>query len=255
MLFRKRQIIRRYLQIYPNLFQVGVFYYKFILTFLEFGVFHSRVPALQAVHHSSFHSIFAPERSWGIDKYSSCVPSPSLPSYRQWLWLLHLLRNHWTASSYFLLWKAGWHSPAKVIGETAATFLQIGHGCFPAVLHIGQCFIQVGVADWLLTVNPRPKGLENQFFLLETHLFPFFIIRSALVGNAVFQSCQTVAVVDSLYNRLIVIQLLSFRDHIHKVSADNVPNRITVWCWIPCYLPGNHRFPDIPESRPKSLLH
>lgn len=113
----------------------------------------------------------------------------------------------------------------KVIGETAAPIFQIGHGCFSAVPHIGQCLIQAGVADWLLAVNPRTKGLENRFFFLETYLFPFFIIRSALTGNAAFQSCQAVAVMHSLYCRLVVIQLLSFRDRIYKVWADMCPAR------------------------------
>ena len=53
------------------------------------------------------------------------------------------------------------------------TVLQISHGRLPAVLHIGQRFVQTGVSGGMLAVNPRPKGLENRLFLLETHLFPF----------------------------------------------------------------------------------
>lgn len=70
-----------------------------------------------------------------------------------------------------------------------------------------------------------PKRPREPVFLLETHLFPFFIIRSALAGNAAFQSCQAVAVMHSLYCRLVVIQLLSFRDRIYKVSVDMCPTR------------------------------
>ena len=66
---------------------------------------------------------------------------------------------------------------AEVIGEAAASVLQISHGRLPAVLHIGQRFVQTGVSGGMLAVNLRPKGLENRLFLFETHLFPFFMIR------------------------------------------------------------------------------
>lgn len=112
---------------------------------------------------------------------------------------------------------------AEVIGEAAASVLQISHGRLPAVLHIGQRFVQTGVSGGMLAVNPRPKGLENRLFLLETHLFPFFMIRSALTGNGAFQSCQAVTVVDTLYCWLVVIQLFPFRNGIHEVSADMCP--------------------------------
>ena len=112
---------------------------------------------------------------------------------------------------------------AEVIGEAAASVLQISHGRLPAVLHIGQRFVQTGVSGGMLAVNPRPKGLENRLFLLETHLFAFFIIRPAFAGNGAFQSCQTVAVVDTLYCWLVVIQLFPFRNGIHEVSADMCP--------------------------------
>ena len=36
------------------------------------------------------------------------------------------------------------------------------------------------VPDWLLLPEPRPKGLQNRFFLLETHPVPLFIITGIL---------------------------------------------------------------------------
>ena len=112
---------------------------------------------------------------------------------------------------------------AEVIGEAAASVFQISHGCFPAVLHIGQRLIQTGVTGGMLAVDPRPKGLENRLFLLKTHLPSVFMIRPTLTGNGVFQSCQAVTVVDTLYCRLIIIQLFPFRNGIHEVSADVCP--------------------------------
>ena len=55
-----------------------------------------------------------------------------------------------------------------------------------------------------MLVKPRPEILQNRFFLLETQLFPLFIITGILFVNGVFHGKQPIAVLDSLYCRLAV---------------------------------------------------
>ena len=72
------------------------------------------------------------------------------------------------------------------------------------VENIIHSFIQPGIPDGLLLVKPRPESLQNRFFLLETQLFPLFIITGILFVNGVFHGKQPIAVLDSLYCRLAV---------------------------------------------------
>lgn len=65
---------------------------------------------------------------------------------------------------------------AETIGKAAAPVFQIGLGRITPVKNIINCFIHPGVPYGLLLVKPRPERLQNRFFLLETQLFPFFII-------------------------------------------------------------------------------
>ena len=74
-----------------------------------------------------------------------------------------------------------------------------------------------------MLVKPRPESLQNRFFLLETQLFPLFIITGILFVNGVLNGKQPIAVLDSLYCRLAVVILLSFGNSVDKVSADMCP--------------------------------
>ena len=72
---------------------------------------------------------------------------------------------------------------AEIVGKAAAPVFQIGLCCIAPVENIINRFIHPGVPDWLLLIEPRPESLQNRFFLLETQLFPLFIITGILFVN------------------------------------------------------------------------
>ena len=74
---------------------------------------------------------------------------------------------------------------AEIVGKAAASVFQIGLCRITPVENIINRFIHPGVPDWLLLIEPRPESLQNRFFLLETQLFPLFIITGILLVNEV----------------------------------------------------------------------
>ena len=69
---------------------------------------------------------------------------------------------------------------AEIVGKAAVPILQIGLRCITPVENIINRFIHPGIPDGLLLIEPRPESLQNRFFLLETQLFPLFIITGML---------------------------------------------------------------------------
>ena len=111
----------------------------------------------------------------------------------------------------------------EIVREAAAAILQISLRCFPPVKDIIHRFIHAGIPDWLLLLKPRPKSLQNRFFLLETQLLPLFIITGIFFINGILYGKQAVTVLDSLYCRLAVIIRFPFGNGVDKVPADVCP--------------------------------
>lgn len=109
---------------------------------------------------------------------------------------------------------------AEIVSKAALSVFQIGLCCITSVKNIVNCFVHPGIPDGLLLVEPRTESLQNGFFLLEAQLSLLFIITGVLLTNGVLYGKQTVAVLDTLYCRLAVIILLSFRNGINKIPAD-----------------------------------
>ena len=128
----------------------------------------------------------------------------------------------------------------EIIGKAAPPVFQIGFRYITPVENIIHGFIQPGIPDGLLLVKPRPESLQNRFFLLETQLFPLFIITGILFVNGVFHGKQPIAVLNSLYCRLAVVILLPFGNSVDKVSADMCPTGAA---------PDPRRTPDFFEVR------
>ena len=108
----------------------------------------------------------------------------------------------------------------EIIGKAAPPVFQIGLRRITPVENIINRFIHPGVPDWLLLIEPRPKSLQNRFFLLETQLLPLFIITGILFVNGVLNGEQPVAVLDALHCRLAVVILFSFGNGVDKISTD-----------------------------------
>lgn len=108
---------------------------------------------------------------------------------------------------------------AQIVCETATAIFKIGFGCGAPVLYVNDCFFHSGSFYWMLSVKPRPKSLEDRFFLLETEFFPFFMITRIFLIDGILNTEQTVAVLDSLNSRLGIVKLLAFWYRINKVPA------------------------------------